>query len=233
MRDRGTAVEQVDDRTFHRHVPACGICEANGLVQLVDAPHCVDCAESLDAWALYPAIHDAVRNITNSKLYTDNGPNGLIIAQGRHVLTDAILLEDAQYSIWLDHDVDICKIRYLNNRKKWDLPPDANEGEMALAVRVKESLNDSKLWARFQHYDEPARDQSATSSHIIDVGVKTADRVTQVAYNIVTPNHLHQRVHPRQRRPQRQRLLRWELRKGARHDECTQATASNTTAAPG
>ena len=123
--DRGIAVEQVDDRTFHRHVPACGICEANGLRQLADAPYCVDCAESLDVYALYPAIHDAVRNLTNSKLYTDNGFNGLIIAQGRRMLTDAILLESAQYTIWLDQfDIDICKIRYLDNKKKWELPPE-------------------------------------------------------------------------------------------------------------
>ena len=87
MEARGIAVEHVDDRTFHRLVPACGICEANGLRQLADATYCVDCADSLDVWSLYPAIHDAVRNLTNSKLYTDSGSTGLIIVQWRHVLT--------------------------------------------------------------------------------------------------------------------------------------------------
>ena len=56
---------------------------------------------------------------------------------------------------------------------------------MDISLRFKDQLNDSKLWAAFEHYDQNARDQMTASTHIIDIGMKTADEVTEAAFNIV------------------------------------------------
>ncbi len=116
VENKGVAFEQNDDRTFHKFVPACEICYDNMRLQNDEPTTCAGCPSSLDVWSLYPAIYDAIANIVASQMYAENGNNGLIIVQGRRVISDTLLVRDANFWIWLDQDdLDICKIRYLSS----------------------------------------------------------------------------------------------------------------------
>ena len=130
----------------------------------------------LDIWSLYPAILDAINTIANSRLYDENGQSGVVIIQGRHVMCDTRLIEESNCDLWLDQDdIDICIIRYLTGKRKWDVPTDASAADIELAPRQKETQHDSNIWAAFEHPRLTKVQHQMNSSHIIDVGVKTAD----------------------------------------------------------
>ncbi len=101
---------------------------------------CIDCPKAFDVRALYKAIEAIVDNIACSTLYQASGNNGLIIVQGRHVMTDPTLIEEANYSIWLDQDnMDPCAIRYLTAKRQWHMPIDATDADLEIALRQHEA----------------------------------------------------------------------------------------------
>ena len=79
---------------------------------------CWDNPSALEVEALYPAIVRLADCIVASELFLKNGNLGLIIVQGKHVLTDTLLYEAAgELTFWLNQDdLDLCKLRHLKAR---------------------------------------------------------------------------------------------------------------------
>ena len=122
--------------------------------QIEGAKVCYDCPLALDIWVLCPAIHDEACDIACSGMYDDAGTMGVVIVQGAYVIADPLLVREADASIWLDQvDLDLCKIRHLIEKGKWNLPLDALDREVEAILRSKEDRNDSRLWGTFQHHD--------------------------------------------------------------------------------
>ena len=82
---------------------------------------------ALEVEALYPNIVRVAERITSSKDVADNKGVGIIIVQGRHVMSDAVLRAAAgDMTFWLHQDdLDQCMMRYLKARHLWKFPEDS------------------------------------------------------------------------------------------------------------
>ena len=121
------AVEAIDDDTFHVLGPTCEIC--NQVTDIVGhrASACLDNPTDLAVEALYPCIVRSANTLINSDVYKRNGGVGIIVIQGRHVMSDALLRETAgDLTFWLGQENDVCQVRNLRSRGLWKFNDDVS-----------------------------------------------------------------------------------------------------------
>ncbi len=119
MKDKGVAVEQIDDCAFHMYRKPCECCEATARYRVTEVTRCGRSPDPLDGWALFEEIRSATKNVTERSMFAKNGGRGLVIAQGRHVCSNKVLLEATKSEIWLELELFTRQVRYLNCRGRW------------------------------------------------------------------------------------------------------------------
>ena len=82
------AVETIDDDAFHVFGPACEICTQVADIVGHRASACWDNPTALAVEALYPSIVRSANTILNGDVFKRNGGVGIIVIQGRHVMSE-------------------------------------------------------------------------------------------------------------------------------------------------
>ena len=101
--------------------------------------------------ALFKKPRSTVVNILERRQSADS-VNGLLIIQGRLVLTDAVLVRDADLSIWIYVDLERCKVRYLKATHQWVERKEATLADAADLEAVEESQQRGDFRRALAHY---------------------------------------------------------------------------------
>ena len=75
-----------------------------------------------------------------------------MIIDGRQVLTDAVLARDADLSIWIEIDLERCKVRYLKATRQWVERKEATLADAADLEAVKGSQQRGEFRRALAHY---------------------------------------------------------------------------------
>ena len=104
---------------------------------------------------------------------------GIIIVQGRHVMSDAVLRAAAgDMTFWLHQDdLDQCMMRYLKARSLWKFPEDS-------PATIRSHLADfcatnRGLYSKFRHHEHYAHDQRQSAKHVLNAQMKTVVGLTE------------------------------------------------------
>ena len=141
------AVESVADESFHEGFFYCQLCLGNSYTRA-----CRDCPQSLESYSFYKTCRRAASRLEESTRYWkhDTLPKGfgVVIIQGRHILHEEPLCEEAAVRIWLDQEDDACERQVLHDKRMWTPYPNEPEDEF---IKRKALEGNASVLSEWEH----------------------------------------------------------------------------------